>query len=272
LTASGLSRSNTINCTDCHNTNALGAGTFTGTIASPTFAGSITESSLRSYVESGRTLSDLNRVSAFFNNLSAAEAKGPHGSTNNRILRANYNTTLATNITNANTAGAPPFTTFDANNFALCFNCHNVEAFTSNASIRTNFRMTGGGMGNCAGNLNLHALHLNDGGFGGMMGTWEAINNMHTACANCHYNVHSNVEASNTIYGDGNGGALPLDLTTNQYVTRLVNFSPVIQPNLSSKPRWWYDGTNMRCDLRCHNNVIMSSASTIEAVYDYFGN
>ena len=65
LTASGLSRNNTINCTDCHNTNALGAGTFSGTTATPTFAGAITESSLRSYTESGRTLSDLNRGPAF---------------------------------------------------------------------------------------------------------------------------------------------------------------------------------------------------------------
>src|SRR4030067_539831 len=172
LTASGLSRNNTINCTDCHNTNALGAGTFSGTTATPTFAGAITESSLRSYSESGRTLSDLNRGPAFYNNLSATEAKGPHGSTNNRILRANYNTTLAWpgSITSANTAGNPPFNTFDANNFALCFNCHNIDAFANATSIRTNFRMSGF---MCGGALNLHVVHLNDGGGGGGMGgTW----------------------------------------------------------------------------------------------------
>jgi predicted CXXCH cytochrome family protein len=285
LTASGLSRNNTINCTDCHNTNALGAGTFTGTTATPTFAGAITESSLRSYTESGRTLSDLNRGPAFYNNLSATEAKGPHGSSNNRILRANYNTTLATGISSTNTAGSPPFNTFDAANFALCFNCHNIDAFANASSIRTNFRMSGF---MCGGALNLHVVHLNDGGggggmggmggMGGGMGMWDAIAGMYTACANCHYNVHSNVEASNTIYGDGNGGALP-----SHGGTRLVNFSPIIQPNAYSKPRWWYDGANMRCDMRCHNNVIMSGAGGgmggmggggggIEAVYNYFGN
>ena len=279
LTTSGLDRGKTINCTDCHNTNALGAGTFSGTTATPTFPGAVTESTLRSYIESGRTLSDVNRGSAFFNNLPATEAKGPHGSTNNRILRSNYNTTLARNITSANTAGDPSFTTFDANNFALCFNCHNIDAFTNTGSIRTNFRMSGF---MCGGNLNLHAVHLNDGGGGGMAGAWDVIN-IYTACANCHYNVHSNVEATNTLYGDGNGGALP-----PHGGTRLVNFSPVIQPNTYSKPRWWYDGTDMRCDMRCHSNVIMSGAGGggmggmgggmggggggIEAVYTYFGN
>ena len=134
----------------------------------------------------------------------------------------------------------------------------------------------------CGGNLNLHAVHLNDGGGGGMAGAWDVIN-IYTACANCHYNVHSNVEATNTLYGDGNGGALP-----PHGGTRLMNFSPVIQPNTYSKPRWWYDGTDMRCDMRCHNNVIMSGAGGggmggmgggmggggggIEAVYTYFGN
>ena len=202
--------------------------------ATPTFPGAVTESTLRSYIESGRTLSDVNRGSAFFNNLPATEAKGPHGSTNNRVLRSNYDTTLLRNVSSANTAGDPPFTTFDANNFALCFNCHNIDAFANTGSIRTNFRMSGF---MCGGNLNLHAVHLNDGGGGGMMGAWDVIN-MYTACANCHYNVHSNVEATNTLYGDGNGGALP-----PHGGTRLVNFSPIIQPNTYSKPRWWYDGS-----------------------------
>jgi hypothetical protein len=260
LTASGLDRLKTINCTDCHNTNALGAGTFSGTTATPTFAGSVTESSLRSYTESGRTLSDLNRGTAFFNNLPAAEAKGPHGSTNNRVLRANYNTTLAQNITSANTAGDPPFASFDASNFALCFNCHNVEAFTNQNSLRTNFRQ--GTLTTTA--RNLHHVHLNNGG----VGMCNLLPSMFTSCANCHYNVHSNVEASNTIYGDGNGGALP-----PHGGTRLINFSPVIQPNNYTKPRWWFNvATNeMRCDLRCHNNTIMQPGGMASADYTYFG-
>jgi hypothetical protein len=93
---------------------------------------------------------------------------------------------------------------------------------------------------------NLHAVHLNYGG-GGMMGGWNAIT-MFTSCANCHYNVHSNAEASNTEYGTaGNGTGLPADGDTH-----LVNFSPILQPLNNTKPRWYYDGTDMRCNLICH--------------------
>ncbi|MBI3354590.1 MAG: hypothetical protein HY034_06865, partial [Nitrospirae bacterium] len=251
----GLDRTKTINCTDCHNTEALGAGTFSGTTATPTFPGPITQSSLRSYVEAApaRTLSDVNPASTHnFVGLSAAEAKGPHGSNNNRLLRANYNTTLtaAGSITTANPAGSFPFTSFNAGNFALCFQCHNVQSFTDSDGVvggnqLTNFRLTGAG----PGNLNLHAVHLNNTAFGG---AWSLGVGAYTACANCHYNVHSNVEAANTEYVGG--GTLRPD-----GATRLINFSPVIQRYTYSKPAWYYSGGNMRCDLRCHGNAIMGS-------------
>ncbi len=255
-------KGSTINCTDCHNTNALGAGTFAGTTATPTFPGPTTQSSLRSYVESApaRTLSDVNPASTH-NFAGLTEAKGPHGSTNNRILRSNYNTTLALNITNTNTAGDPPFNSFDANNFALCFNCHNVEAFTVQTSLKTNFRI--GTLTNTT--RNLHHVHLNDGG----QGMCNLLGNMFTSCANCHYNVHSNAEATNTMYGGANGNEPP-----PHGGTRLVNFSPVIQPNNYTKPRWWYNAAtdDLRCDLRCHNNRIMQPGGPASADYTYFGN
>ena len=45
-------------------------------------------------------------------------------------------------------------------------------------------------------NGNLHQYHLEYTG---------------AYCHECHYNVHSNIEATNTIYGDGAGGLLPPD-------------------------------------------------------------
>ena len=194
---------------------------------------------------------------------------GPHGSANVRVLRANYNTTLGT-------TSAAPFTSFNANNFALCFNCHNVNAFTdsdgldNSSGLRiTNFRQGAFGMGGCNCNspkANLHATHLTDvSTFGG----WNLLANMYTACANCHYNVHSNAEATNTIYGNGAGASLPASGNTH-----LINFSPIIQAaEGNAKPRWWFDGTKMHCSLTCHG-VTMSGGgfmSPIDACYENNG-
>lgn len=277
----GLDRTKTINCTDCHNTEALGAGTFAGTTATPTFPGPVTQSSLRSYVEASpaRTLSDVNPASTHnFVGLAATEAKGPHGSNNTRLLRANYNTTLtaAGSISAANPAGNFPFTSFNAANFALCFQCHNEQGFTDSDGVvggvrMTNFILSGFG----PANLNLHAVHLNNTAFGG---PWSLGVGAYTACANCHYNVHSNVEAANTEYVGG--GTLRPD-----GATRLINFSPIIQRYTYSKPAWYYSGGDMRCDLRCHGNSIMGSGfgggggggggfggGGVNAQYNYYAN
>ncbi len=269
----GLDRTKTINCTDCHNTEALGAGTFSGTTATPTFPGPITQSSLRSYVEAApaRTLSDVNPASTHnFVGLSATEAKGPHGSNNNRLLRANYNTTqtAAGSTGSANPAGNPPFGSFGADNFALCFNCHNVQAFTDSDGFVGGNRLTNFLLENACmppRDLNLHAVHLNNVETNG---AWDLNINMYTACANCHYNVHSNVEAANTEYVGG--GTLRTD-----GATRLVNFSPIVQRYSYNKPAWYYSGGDMRCDLRCHGNTIMGSgfgANSVNAQYNYYGN
>ncbi|MFQ5901016.1 MAG: hypothetical protein ACE5IH_05610, partial [Thermodesulfobacteriota bacterium] len=139
---------------------------------------------------------------------------------------------------------------FDAGNFALCFNCHNVQAFTDDDGIvgvqMTNFLQDA--FGCRSPKRNLHATHLTDlsSSF-----PWGYINNMYTACANCHYNVHSNAEATNTLYGNGSGGGLPADGDTH-----LINFSPIVDSFNFSKPRWAYEfyfgSWYMRCNLKCH--------------------
>lgn len=91
---------------------------------------------------------------------------------------------------------------------------------------------------------------------------------MYTACANCHYNVHSNAEATNTHYGTATGAGLPADGDTH-----LVNFSPLVAAYSYVKPRWWFTGSVMRCNLTCHG-VTMEQGfgpSNADAWYTYYG-
>ena len=218
----GLDTTNTIQCTDCHNNNDTGAGTFSGVTGTPTYAGPVTQSNLTPA-----------RGTDLASNYTGSEPVGPHGSTNIRLLRANYNTFLGTQ-------NNEPFGSFDAANFALCFNCHDVAAFATDGGP-TNFRddsaNTGCGACEVKGKGNLHMFHLED--------------KVHTTCANCHYNVHSNAEATNTIFGNGTGGELPADGDTH-----LINFSPQVEALAPlDKPRWRYDSAsgNMECRLTCHD-------------------
>ena len=245
----GLTTASTINCTDCHNSEMTGSGTFTGATATPTYPGPVTQSNLRA--------TDV--ASAY----TGTSPVGPHGSTNVRVLRANYNTSLGT-------TAAAPFTSFDSANFALCFNCHKVEAFTDSDGLiggvpYTNFRQSPAG---ASTKVNLHATHLTDVSGGG---GWDYIPNMYSACANCHYNVHSNAEATNAEYGTATGAGLPVDGDTH-----LVNFSPIVMPLDYSKPRWWYDpdlagmylSPIMRCNLRCHG--VAMGLSPLDAWYRWY--
>jgi hypothetical protein len=84
----------------------------------------------------------------------------------------------------------------------------------------------------------------------------------------CHYNIHSNIQAKNTIYGDGTGatgcnGCLPPDGDTH-----LLNFAPNVAAQGSAKPRWYYNSTlnRMACDLRCHG---INMGETTGRFYDY---
>ena len=239
----GLTTSSTINCTDCHNTNAT-----TGV------QGSVTESNLRATDDTS--------------GYAGASPVGPHGSTNVRILRDNYDTTLGT-------TSASAFANWDSTRFQLCFNCHNVSAFTDPDGIvgvqMTNFRQDA--IGCVSSKVNLHALHLTDVATMG----WN-FETMYTSCANCHYNVHSNAEATNTQYGTATGGTgVPADGDTH-----LVNFSPIVEPLDYTKPRWWDAGwyasvarNVMRCNLKCHDarmgNFQGGFPATIDAWYVRYG-
>jgi hypothetical protein len=186
----GLTTASTIECTDCHNNQA------TADVTGPA---------------SG----------------SGASPKGPHGSTNPFVLRANYNTNLL----------GPA--AYNRNNFALCFLCHDpvrlVEARRFGDGAATNF------YDDIDGRDNLHWVHLED-----------RADKARATCKNCHFNIHSNQSAANTQYNvDG-------VVTTSPPAgakTHLVNFSPDITPlGGRARPEWWINTATRerRCFLSCH--------------------
>ena len=149
---------------------------------------------------------------------------------------------------------AEPFSSYESNNFALCFLCHNEEAFTKQCGDpynecgswtdgpKTNFYST-------LYDINLHASHI-------VKKPVLADSGSRTTCANCHYNVHSNIDAANTMYNDTNA---PLWKRPLDGGTRLINFSPIVSPSSLwsySRPFWgcvkaagaWRKG----CDFNCH--------------------
>ena len=230
----------TINCTDCHNTNAAGG-----------VSGPITESNLRT--------TDVS------SNYAGTNPVGPHGSQiatpalnfysgvsdngDRSILRDYYFT--GTLPTTSRSFNAPTSTTEFQNRFKLCFNCHDWNTFYGN-NDNTNFYRGGGGMG--MGPSNLHSYHLNGDG-GGMM--WATT---YEACMVCHYNVHSNVQATNTNYTGG--GTQPPDGDSH-----LINFAPsVVTANGYSKPAWYYSGGNMSCNLFCHGVSMVYTYSCSHAI------
>ncbi len=164
-----LSRFSTVLCTDCHNNDATGT----------------TPGSARN---------------------AAQGPKGPHGSVNARLLRANYSTAVGVNN--------PPFGGYNPANFALCYLCHDEQRLRGTSVNRSNFYQAGG-VG--AGRGNLHQVHLQD--------------RTNASCHECHYNVHSNVQAQNTDYRN-----LPPGTPTH-----LVNFAPTVRPFPASRgPDPWY--------------------------------
>ena len=151
---------------------------------------------------------------------SAGTPSGPHGSVNKSILRANYRNTL----------GA---TTYSRTNFDLCFRCHSESALMGNS---TNFYDTIDGKGN------LHQLHLVD-----------RPDKTGAVCKSCHFNIHSNVAATNTQY-NVNGATTFTPPTATP--TRQVNFHPNIRPiGGRTRPEWWINTTTRQrqCFLECHS-------------------
>jgi hypothetical protein len=167
--------------------------------------------------------------------------KGPHGSANTRMLRANY-------ATQVGSAAGPPFGGFSTANFALCFLCHDFQRLLGQTVNRSNF-FQAGGVG--AGRGNLHQVHL--------------VDRTNAACHECHYNVHSNVQAANTDYKN----VLGTD-------THLINFAPTVEPFPASRgadpyygdqparPRYGRTPTNQPyCFLSCHGKPAMDGVKTL---------
>jgi hypothetical protein len=225
--ASATLQNLTINCTDCHNSEQT-APALTNPV---TVMGPVTESSLRW----------TDRTSLYAPSTSPV---GPHGSARNRLLRGNYLTTNSTSgAIAANWYANNRLDTNGRPKFELCFFCHDESRILytgGGATYGTNF-----GGNTIAWNFdtwsaNLHQYHLNA----------QAV------CHDCHHNVHSNVEAQNTIYGNGFGGQLPPDshdsINDGRVDTHLMNFGPQASGQTAAKPRWYWDGTYFRCNLYCH--------------------
>lgn len=271
--AANVLRQITIQCTDCHNNNVTGIGDVNGPVT-----GLPDGSSYRRITDSASKISNLT-------SLDPAKPQGPHGSSYKRILRNDYNTDIRNPARNWASDGRNGS---HANNFNLCFECHDRRAFDYYANYSgkadpkwTNF------FGNPAGggewDINLHMYHLKYSG---------------SYCHECHNNVHSNIEAQNTVYGDGTGrvypdcgagspnnpfgdpkvdppGCLPPDdedgIIDGVVDTHLINFAPgVVEGTTDKKARWFYDVVPytinnvtttyslFRCDLSCHK-VTMST-------------
>lgn len=217
LQAAGLTPRDTIQCSDCHNSDE------TGTVRG--------------------------RVSNAVGN----GALGPHGSTNKSILRANFWSTYKREE-------GP--TSFSADNFALCFLCHEQNRLLAqnwSSGARTNFYNTQVVWLYGAEGVNLHWLHLvrNQARTG--------ATNVRATCKNCHFNVHSNVKAPNTMYTltYPNGVELERFETPLEDVpTHLVNFSPDLVPypnEPGNKPHWGYlvGGGRRDCYVTCHGRTMM---------------
>jgi hypothetical protein len=196
-----LNRFSTVLCTDCHNNDATAdvSGSARGSPSGP---------------------------------------KGPHGSVNIRLLRANYAPVTGSDA-------GPPFGGFSPTNFALCFLCHDQGRLLGSTVSRSNFFQQGG-VG--AGRGNLHQMHL--------------VERTNAACHECHYNIHSNVQAANTDYRN--------TLGTD---THLVNFAPSVRPfpgsdpyygDAPAKPRYGRTPDNRPyCFLSCHGKAAMDGQKTV---------
>lgn len=199
-----LNRFSTLLCTDCHN---------------------------------GEQTADVNGSARN----SPSGPKGPHGSQNPRLLRANYSFAVGSN------AGAP-FPSYNTNNFALCFLCHDEQRLRGATVNRSNFFQPGN-VG--AGRGNLHNLHL--------------VDKTNANCIECHYNIHSNVQAANTDYKN----------IASSSPSHLINFAPTVSAfgandpyygDRPTKPRYGTTPTGQPyCFLSCHGKNAMDGVKTVYA-------
>ncbi len=242
-----LSRSKTIHCTDCHNSNLFGTygGSFIASGGIPDFPGPITFDNTRGEPYKRSTDLGRNGAAAFTNTLlnDPTKPQGPHGSIWRRILRSNYQTLLAPNEGSTTTQDS-----YDSQNFALCFNCHNEAAFTTKEWNTSNERLTNFYR---QGTGNLHWLHL--------------IDRAKARCHECHSNVHSNIESGNTLYVNITATGIGANNPGHENSTHLINFAPEVAVNLGSgySNPIWGNGAQVNpsdnnsngpgCNLRCHD-------------------
>ncbi len=278
----------TIQCTDCHNSDYYNAYGDTGspTVAQSRFLGPITESNA---VRPG-DVTNLG-IAQDYDGERSQHPIGPHGSTNIRILRAPYNTDVANPSRDFSRDGFYPSsvnrtgTLFPAfpgqqshwDNFLLCFQCHDRNAFdpfVNPGGVQdpswTNFfgvpASPADSPNNVQGNSqlswesNLHMYHLQRTG---------------ALCHECHYNVHSNVEAQNTIFGDGTGciggtancpAGLPPDtedgIADGVSDTHLINFAPGGPALYSGERRCNDAGVSGAEDVPCSNTTFTTLEQT----------
>lgn len=301
----GLSREKTIHCTDCHNTDLF--GTYLGgvlppsrvfpaplipcwdgsqNVSCPDYPGPITFDDTRGTAYRRPTdvppdipINPEGTRTASLNDPKTAQ--GPHGSIYKRILRANYDTNIGTSetglignaLSNDRTSAR---LNYNPQNFALCFNCHAEAAFTtryweSPTAIAPESRLTNfyrGNTGNVDGQNNpggnLHMLHL--------------VGRTNARCHECHNNVHSNVEAGNTIYVGLNTSPFKDDNPGHNLDTHLLNFQPNIKGNrvpdqpmwgagdMVNKPDWDAGHKGPGCNLRCHGFNMTHNTDTHSVV------
>jgi predicted CXXCH cytochrome family protein len=152
----------------------------------------------------------------------AADPVGPHGSTYQSILRAPYWNQL------------PGPSSWNANNFKLCFRCHSANLLLSdNNGSEFDDQVDG--------RDNLHNVHLDD-----------RSNKAGAICQSCHYNIHSNQTSTTTQY---NVDGVVTNTPPTGVTTALINFHPNIR-GIGGRPRpeWWYRSSDQerRCYLQCH--------------------
>jgi hypothetical protein len=244
----------TIQCTDCHNNEHYDAYQGGSSLVRSQLLGPMTESNRRTTdLKKDGSLPGISDPAVVdYNTERSQEPIGPHGSSHIRILRANYSTHIANPSRRYAEDG---FNSAHFNNFLLCFQCHDRRAFDPaapngtgpNDPSWTNFFGYPPSPGDDPG-------IIQEGGqaFDGL--SWESNLHMYhlrrtgAYCHECHYNIHSNVQATNTIYGDGTGciggtpgcaAGLPPDsedgVVDGVSDTHLINFAPGGPTNYSGE-------------------------------------
>jgi hypothetical protein len=264
----------TIQCTDCHNNdyyNAYRSGTYSSS-GPDTFSDQVQQQRLLGPMTESNTVrsGDVRNlgIAQDYDGERSQHPIGPHGSKYIRILRAPYNTDIADPNRSFSQDG---FNATHWDNFLLCFQCHDRNAFdpyvnpagvqdaswtnffgvpASPADVGTPAR----GSTQLSWESNLHMYHLQRTG---------------ALCHECHYNVHSNVQGQNTIFGDGTGciggtatcpAGLPPDdedgVADGVSDTHLINFAPPGPPVYTGVRRCDGAISSTQEDVPCDQNGI----------------